>query len=155
MKKVPKQIKRGIYLLEMKAESNIRIEHPKFNDNVLPEGYYYYSGSAQKNLDHRIIRHLKKEKETHWHVDYLTTRKEIIIENIYQIPNLSKKSECILIAKLLRNTGLESIINNFGSSDCKKCNSHLLYSKNKIDQSHLFSLYQSTVLFIPSSRPID
>jgi len=36
------------------------------------DGYYVYVGSAQNNISKRISRHLRKDKKTKWHVDYLT-----------------------------------------------------------------------------------
>ena len=145
-----KQIDSGIYLLEIIAASNIKIEHPKFNDITIPKGYHYYIGSAQKNLSKRLERHLRKEKNNHWHIDFLTSHDETFVNRIFIIPNIKKIGECRMVSKLLKNTHLNIITENFGNSDCKNCKSHLLHSKKRLNQSQLFSLYHSTVLFIPS-----
>ncbi|MGE5336851.1 MAG: DUF123 domain-containing protein, partial [Gemmatimonadota bacterium] len=36
-----------------------------------PAGRYLYTGSARRNLDARIARHLRGIKRLHWHIDYL------------------------------------------------------------------------------------
>ena len=152
---MPKLINSGIYILELKAGSGLKIIHPKFINYYFQKGYYYYVGSAQKNLIQRLKRHSKKDKKKHWHIDYLTTHNNIRILRIFLIPHLKKKSECILVGKLIKNTELNIVVENFGNSDCNNCRSHLLYSKTKMDYNQLLALYHSTVLFIPSSKLIS
>ena len=130
------------------------LHHNSFGDQVLQEGYYYYVGSAQKNLTQRIERHLKKYKKQHWHIDYLTCNKSITVNNIYLVKDYSKSYECIMVQDLIRKYNLEIIIRGFGSSDCTSCESHLLHSKKKLTYNQFCSLYQDTVLFIPSSSEI-
>lgn len=36
-----------------------------------PVGRYIYTGSARRNLEARIKRHLRCDKRLHWRVDYL------------------------------------------------------------------------------------
>ena len=38
---------------------------------LLKKGIYIYTGSAKKNIDSRIKRHLSNSKKLHWHIDYL------------------------------------------------------------------------------------
>ncbi len=144
----------GVYILELKAIKDFTISNKKFNDKVFLKGYHYYFGSAQKNLSQRVFRHTQKEKVKHWHIDYLTTNVNILIERVFIFKGLSKIYECILAEKLLNNFETQHTIANFGNSDCSKCKSHLWYSVNQLNYSHLCSLYQSTVLFIPSSKDI-
>lgn len=145
----------GIYLLELFVEKGFDFNHNKLKQYNLPKGFYYYVGSAQKNLSQRIERHLKKYKKQHWHIDYLTCNNNVIIKNVYLVNNYSKNYECILVSELQTKFDLKIIIEGFGNSDCNSCESHLLYSKKQLDYNHLCSLYQETVLFIPSSNDIS
>jgi len=86
-----------------------------------PKGTYVYTGSAKRNIDERIARHLSKDKNLHWHIDYLLANKQSKIINVLK----SNLSEC----KLNANTTGKTIIAGFGSSDCKQtCRSHLKYN---------------------------
>jgi Uri superfamily endonuclease len=145
----------GIYLLELYSNKKIYLTHKKFTNVIFLPGFYYYIGSAQNNLNHRISRHLKPTKKLHWHIDYLTSLKNIKWVNIFILQNHSKKYECMLANNLAIQQNISNHIKGFGNSDCSNCNSHLLYSKQKIDYSQLFSLYQFTVLTIPSSKEIN
>ncbi len=149
-----KQINCGIYLLEIKILQKFSIEIGKFGKVTFEKGFYYYIGSAQKNLHQRILRHIRKSKKLHWHIDYLNSENNSKIENIFIFPNYPKNEECLLVDSLEKNFHQSHKVKKFGNSDCIKCVSHLLFNKKKIDYNHLFSLYQSTVLFIPSSKEI-
>jgi len=50
---------------------------------VFSEGYYTYTGSALGNgatsLKHRLARHLKKQKQKFWHIDYLLANQNLSI----------------------------------------------------------------------------
>lgn len=144
----------GVYILELFAEEDFQIPHKKFQSINFNKGYFYYFGSAQTNLRQRVERHIKREKNKHWHIDYLTTKMNISVERVFIIPGLLKNYECILVDNLEKKFKLNNSIANFGNSDCGICKSHLLYSETKINYNHLCSLYQSTVLFIPSSKDI-
>ena len=114
-------------------------------------GYYFYVGSAQKNLFHRIKRHVEKEKKIHWHIDYLTTIPEIEIKSIIIFENKPKNFETKLVFDLVKAFNLDYAVKGFGNSDDPVCESHLLYSKKRIPYSHFISRYHSTVRLIPSS----
>lgn len=145
----------GIYILELHSKTNFNFDHKKFGKLKLPAGYYYYIGSAQKNLAQRITRHFRKNKKLHWHIDYLIKKRSIKLINAYLLENYGKEGECKLVRDLQTEFGLKSIIKNFGNSDCRNCESHLLYSEESINYNQLLSLYHSTVLFIPSSKEIS
>lgn len=149
-----KQNNSGIYIFELFLTNPTNIEHPKFYKNSLEIGYYYYVGSAQRNLQQRVMRHLKIDKKIHWHIDYLTTDRKFLKKNVYLIPGALKNEECKIVDKMYVSLQLRHPIINFGNSDCRNCKSHLLYSTNRLIYSQLLSLYQSTVLFIPSSKEI-
>jgi sugar fermentation stimulation protein A len=151
---VPKitDIEKGIYCLIIRCSSPASIHCSKFKDILFPAGYYYYIGSAQKNLNARLERHAGRKKRIHWHIDYLTTNKNFNVTEILIFKNKKKSYECFLSKDFLINFKPEIIAPGFGNSDCHKCESHLYYRKKKIPYNHFISLYQSIERFIPSSK---
>lgn len=85
------------------------------------KGLYVYVGSAQNNLEKRIMRHRSRKKKLRWHIDYLTRSSKVKPIAAYAY-DVSKEYECV-IARLLSAASSESV-KGFGSSDCK-CRSHL------------------------------
>ena len=153
LKKVRKQTNNtGIYILEIKLLDTFNFIHSRLGNYKLVPGYYYYIGSAQRNLKKRIDRHLSVDKKKHWHIDYLTTNKIFSISRIFVLENLPKESECKLVREIEQNFNIEFPIKSFGNSDCNLCKSHLLFSRKTISYNHFCSLYQSAVIFIPSSN---
>lgn len=141
----------GIYLLEIIATANFSLTNDAFRGQFFLKGYYYYAGSAQKNLSSRLERHLSKAKKLHWHIDYITSRKDCRIKSIIVFGNEPKSFECELAKTLQSDFNLKIAAAGFGNGDCSLCVSHLLYSKKKINYSHFISRYQSAVRLIPSS----
>lgn len=87
---------------------------------TFPAGEYIYTGSARRNIESRIARHLRHEKRLRWHIDYLLADPASTITQV----EISDIPEC----QLNRNTTGEVIVAKFGASDCKKgCVSHLKY----------------------------
>ena len=144
----------GIYILELFSKDTFKIQYPKFNYKYFPAGFYYYVGSAQRNLKQRVHRHFNNSKKKHWHIDYLTDNKTIRLKKAYIIKQIGKEYECRVVKDLIEELKLEVKIKKFGNSDCNNCDSHLLYKEKPLSHNHLCSLYQSTVLFIPSSNEI-
>lgn len=146
------KVNSGVYLLELHIKKAIQIKTKRFLGQQFPKGYYYYSGSAQKNLSHRLERHIRKNKIIHWHIDHLTSDPDCEIKAVFIANGKDKNLECEFVDVLLREFGLKITSEGFGNGDCHTCNSHLLYSKKKIDHNHFISLYQSIERFIPSSK---
>jgi sugar fermentation stimulation protein A len=88
----------------------------------LPAGIHLYTGSAQKNLTARLARHSRRDKPLRWHVDYLSTRAEMLGTII--VEHAPKHRECEL-AEELADLG-ERTIARFGASDCG-CAGHLIH----------------------------
>ncbi len=82
------------------------------------KGVYAYVGSAPSEA--RIKRHLKKEKKLRWHIDYLTSKKDVKVLGVFRI-NASREHEEKL-AKFLEN--FFEFVPRFGCSDTK-ARSHL------------------------------
>ena len=108
------------YQLFINVTKEINLKVGKLGKFIFPVGYYVYTGSAKKNIDKRIKRHLSKKKKLHWHIDYLLNNDAVQIIYI-------KKSEMIECS-LNKKTYGTIIVKGFGSSDCNLCcGSHLKY----------------------------
>lgn len=143
-------VNRGIYILEIYSSISFSIKAKKFAGRKFPAGFYYYVGSAQKNLRQRLTRHLSKEKKIHWHIDHLTSLNKSIVKQIFLIKGANKNLECELANLLETLPQLDSSFTGFGNSDSNCSSTHLFYSKKRLDYNHLFSLYQSMVRLTPS-----
>ena len=85
-----------------------------------PAGHYIYTGSAQRNIEARIARHLRQEKKLKWHIDYLLCSPQALIEKVTRYA----ESKC----KINQQTMGVILIKGFGSSDCHAgCGSHIKY----------------------------
>lgn len=83
-------------------------------------GRYVYTGSAKRNLDARVRRHLSRDKRLYWHIDYLLAAPGV---NIVEVCRYTI-AECALN---LRTAGTLPVP-GFGASDCRAyCGSHLKY----------------------------
>lgn len=115
----------GIYILEIFKHKPGRIEIGALGKIAFPAGYYYYIGTAQKNLNARIKRYLEGSDRFHWHIDYFLT--EANIQNVLAWP-LDKDYECQIADSLLEINEIKIIKEGLGSSDCN-CRSHLLFKE--------------------------
>ena len=119
---------KGSYLIIAEMDANKRVPIGKLGEVEFSKGFYVYVGSALNGLEQRIQRHLRENKKTHWHIDYLL-KHATVTDVFYKEDNV--REECI-IAKKFEGT-LPSIL-GFGCSDCK-CKSHLFYGTyNEIKQ---------------------
>jgi len=112
----------GVYILKIKLEKAKSIEVGALGQNDFAAGYYFYAGTAQRNLEARIKRHYSSEKKLHWHIDYLLTQAELESDFVFELPS---EGECFL-AQTLKDNGGSMPIAGFGASDCS-CSSHLIY----------------------------
>ncbi len=106
------------YQLFINVTKEINLKVGKLGKFIFPIGSYVYTGSAKKNIDKRIERHLSKKKNLYLlnndAVQIISTRK-------------SQIAECSLNKKIKGTI----IIDGFGSSDCYlSCKSHLKYMEN-------------------------
>jgi len=141
----------GVYLLEIFASTSFQIEADRFKEKIFHPGYYYYAGSGQKNYQQRIDRIPESEKNTLSHVEYLLNVPTNKPKSIFLFDNAVKKFECELIRELVVNFKLRIAARGFGNSDCKNCDSHLLYCKQRMTHSHFVARYQSNVRVMPAS----
>lgn len=108
------------YQLYIRLASNCELAIGRLGLFRFPAGTYIYTGSARRNMEARIRRHLSREKRLRWHIDYLlaSPAAEVVAVERYT------ESECALN----RQTAGRVLIPGFGTSDCRKgCGSHLKY----------------------------
>lgn len=114
-------INSGVYCLVLRLKTSTKIKVGKLGIFNFPAGYYIYTGSAKNSLNARIARHLRKEKNKHWHIDYFVEKAKIVA-----IFKTDKFSECELNKRIFEIGNCQAIARGFGSSDCQ-CESHLAY----------------------------
>lgn len=113
---------RGTYTLLAQISDDVEVKIGSLGEIDFKPGGYAYVGSALKNMNKRIERHLRKEKNLHWHIDYFLTEARIT-EIIYG--KGEEKRECSIARMLAKKF---SSIEGFGASDCR-CKSHMFYLK--------------------------
>lgn len=116
----------GIYIAILHLSKTAKITVGKLGTFNFKKGFYFYVGSAQKNLSTRLERHAKKKKSLRWHIDYLSAKAKML--GAITIPG-TRELECRL-AKKLSNI-FEPAVPGFGASDCK-CGGHLFYVKDLV-----------------------
>lgn len=114
----------GLYLLILRVAAPFSVNVGALGRIDFAPGYYAYCGSARRNLADRLARHMTRNKKLHWHIDYLTSRKEVCVEST-RVFALDEVTECFLNSRVgtLFDT---KPMRGFGSSDCT-CATHLTY----------------------------
>ena len=113
----------GAYLLALRLERPVDVAFRASCCGRLSPGLYIYAGSARGGggIRARLRRHLAPDKKLHWHIDQLTVRAA-------ELAGLAVVGgeECALIDKLLATSRFDVPLPGFGSSDCRRCASHLM-----------------------------
>lgn len=108
------------YQLRIHVARPLRISIGRMGEFDFPAGDYVYTGSARRNFEARITRHLRREKTLRWHIDYLLATPGVAVTEVIR----SEIGEC----DLNRATTGDIPVPGFGASDCKhSCGSHLKY----------------------------
>ncbi len=115
----------GIYLIIATLDSPCTIQTKSSNFELSP-GWYFYCGSAMKNLFARVRRHLSTEKKHHWHIDYLLDKAKVAAIAPYIVADNRMEHE---LAALLSETPEVTGIPGFGAGDCD-CDTHLFFSES-------------------------
>ena len=106
------------YQLHIEILSEISITVGRLGTFNFPAGIYIYTGSAKKNIDARIERHLRSEKKLRWHIDYLLAHEQAHVVKVVR----HAESECVVNQRVNGNI----VVEKFGASDCRSgCGSHL------------------------------
>ena len=104
--------------IELAAPASIAIGRLGVYD--FPAGRYIYTGSARRNLEARIARHLRSDKRLKWHIDYLLALPHAVVVEVarFVLP------EC----EVNQRSPGRILISGFGASDCRAgCGSHLKF----------------------------
>jgi len=138
---------KGVYTLIILWKANGHLEMPSLGCFDLQKGYYAYTGSAMgdgaTSLGKRIVRHLKKRKTRHWHIDFLLANKNATITALVAAQS-SVNIECRVNSTIKNMGGATLPIPGFGASDCRqKCKSHLVYFDEENTQEKIFNAYTS------------
>ena len=64
------------YQLLITVSAPVRVTVGRLGTFDFPAGDYCYTGSAVRNIEARIRRHLSPLKKMHWHIDYLLAAPE-------------------------------------------------------------------------------
>lgn len=108
------------YQLLIELDRPLRLVVGRLGEFEFPPGRYVYTGSAKRNLEARIARHLRTDKTLRWHIDYLLTAPGVRVVEVRR----TRRDEC----KWTRSTGGRVVAPGFGASDCREgCGSHLRY----------------------------
>ena len=108
----------------IRLRSGIHLTIGRFGNHYFPAGDYAYTGSARRNIEARIARHLRQEKKLRWHIDYLLSAPEAEIIKVEKF----MEPEC----RINQNQSGTVLLAGFGASDCRSaCGSHLKYLGRK------------------------
>jgi Uri superfamily endonuclease len=108
------------YQLLIEVARPVRANIGRLGSFAFPAGRYIYTGSARRNFEARVARHLRTEKTLRWHVDYLLVMPGVRIAGVRRYV----EDECAIN----QATPGSVPVPGFGASDCRAgCGSHLKY----------------------------
>jgi Uri superfamily endonuclease len=119
----------GAYILLVEIAGPVKLAMGRKPPISLRPGRYLYCGSARGpgGLRARVSRHMRRGKAIRWHIDRLTELG--IVAGAWVFPG---GSECDLAASL---SLLPMPISGFGSTDCRRCPTHLFSWQNESNLS--------------------
>lgn len=118
----------GLYVLLIEMSSRARIRVGALGEFDFEAGWYFYTGSARRNLAQRVARHLSMGKRIRWHVDYLTSHPASGVVDTLLLRGTTR-TECEVNQAIGRGLAGSVPVPGFGSSDCLSgCPAHLWYS---------------------------
>lgn len=113
-------IRHVTYQLLIEVACPVRANIGRLGSFDFPAGRYIYTGSAKRNFEARVARHLRKEKTLRWHIDYLLAAPGVRIVGVRRYI----EDECAIN----QATPGKVLVDGFGASDCRAgCGSHLKY----------------------------
>jgi Uri superfamily endonuclease len=109
-----------VYQLHIRLSRAVRLRIGRLGEFDFPAGDYVYTGSAKRNFEARIARHMRRDKTLRWHIDYLLDAMEARVTGVVR----AQDDEC----ELNQTCPGVVLVRGFGASDCRKgCGSHLKY----------------------------
>lgn len=120
----------GTYALILRSRSPVKAQIGRLLQIDLELGYYIYVGSAfgPGGVQARVLRHCRRRKLHHWHIDYLS---EFLSPHGAWYSHDISRLEHQWAEVLFDMSGMSSI-QGFGCSDCK-CSSHLFHTSTAPD----------------------
>jgi len=106
------------YQLLIEVAEPVRVCVGRLGMCDFPAGLYVYTGSALRNFEARVSRHLSVTKKMHWHIDYLLAAAGVRVIEVLR----HAEAECVV------NQRVDGVVpvKGFGASDCRAgCISHL------------------------------
>jgi Uri superfamily endonuclease len=116
---------KGIYILLIQLTRDVDVKIGALGTRHFPKGTYAYVGSAQTNLEKRVSRHFRREKQKFWHIDYLLDNPAAKPTRVF-FKAAPKTQECTTATEISQQN---EPIQSFGCSDCN-CKSHLFRIEN-------------------------
>ncbi len=108
------------YQLRIRLSQAVRLQIGRLGEFDFPAGEYVYTGSAKRNFEARIARHMRRDKALRWHIDYLLDAMEARVTSVVRTAH----DEC----EMNQTHPGVVLVPGFGASDCRKgCGSHLKY----------------------------
>lgn len=126
---------KGIYVLVISLNRNISLDIGALGTVSFDKGLYAYVGSAQNNLEKRIVRHHRKVKKKFWHIDYLLSNRFVEVVTVLCM-EADRSVECRIAGKLGRKG---NAVKHFECSDCS-CVTHLF----RVEDSGFLSDFMSS-----------
>ncbi|MEJ2636821.1 MAG: GIY-YIG nuclease family protein [Calditrichia bacterium] len=127
-------LQKGCYQLFLRLNREAILSVGRFGAREFAAGDYIYTGSHQRSLLKRIQRHLRRDKNIHWHIDYLTANPIFEIRRVLLFPG--SHEECRLHQAVRKFTGGKEPIPGFGNGDCRNhCRSHLIYAADLTEET--------------------
>ncbi len=113
----------GAYLLVIDLDEILALDVPRKAPATLTPGRYVYCGSAYGSggIRARVARHCKPVKAIRWHIDRLTA-----VGRVVAVHGEPGGRECDLVGQIRATAGATIPSPGFGSSDCRRCPSHLV-----------------------------
>jgi Uri superfamily endonuclease len=108
------------YQLRIHLSQAVRLQIGRLGAFDFPAGEYVYTGSAKRNFEARIARHMRRDKTLRWHIDYLLDAMEARVTSVVR----AERDEC----EMNQTQPGVVLVPGFGASDCRKgCGGHLKY----------------------------
>jgi len=106
------------YQLLIEVAKPVQVRVGRLGAFYFPAGLYSYTGSALRNFEARVRRHLSSAKKMHWHIDYLLAAPGVHVREVRRYD----EAECAVNQQIVG----ELTVAGFGASDCRSgCGSHL------------------------------
>jgi Uri superfamily endonuclease len=112
----------GVYCLVLWLPRACHITLTRRGTCRIERGWYVYTGSAKRNLRPRLLRHLRRHKRFHWHIDCL--RAAASVQQVWVWP-WTAGGECRTNAMVRHMPDATYPVRGFGASDCR-CFAHLV-----------------------------